>query len=108
MSFKKRYGLVKPRGPYNKVETIDDIDKSILINKRRNFRRRICRLISKHNILPELIINIDQIEISIFPDSNKSRKYKLTLLVGLSKTGIHTVWKASPVKSIEVTRSCHS
>ena len=85
VSFKRRWGFVIPRGPYIKCGKFNDINKSDIMKKRRILCRNVHSHIKKNNIQEELVINIDQLEISLLPGYNISGK--ITILIGLTRDG---------------------
>ena len=95
ISFKRRWNLVIPRGRcYNsKCNEIFTLDQDLNMNKETNkFRVKLHQAIRRYNTPPAMVINIDQIEITIDSAttivSNQLRnERRITILVGLTRDG---------------------
>ena len=87
-SFKHRKKLVTKRGQYKKKKSNEISKKAISLktnhmsNQIQAFCNQVARKVRIYNIQPNLVINIDQIKVSLYPGS---RTMYETLVIGLTK-----------------------
>ena len=99
--FKKRTGLLKTRGKYEKQIRNDlplENDFDIEVDK---FRQSIRSYADKFNTPDELFCNMDEVQLSLEPGKSQSDKNNhITLVIGVTKSGV-----LLPLQIITITRT---